>query len=324
MSSDYIDRLRHELLRAGASTQPQRRRPARIKRALPTLVTAGAVALVGVALLLTWPGVRSDERPVEPADGAAQMTYRVEPSGAAEQTAQVLRERLAAAGVDGADVTVSGGSLTITAPPDAREAVTSLTQPGRVAFYDWERSVLGPRGEPAPEDSSTTGGPDAGRGAAVTKAEAEARAAAAPDGRVVRAENGGGWFALGGEPALTDADVAGAESMVIQATQHPIVVVELTADGRAAFTELTRELAHRGARLGGPGSGIEATQHLAIVIDDQIVAVPFIDFRAAPNGIDGADGAQISGNLTEETARQMASVLDSGPLPGALTSAAGG
>ena len=33
MSSDYIDRLRHELLRAGASTQPARRRPARFRRA---------------------------------------------------------------------------------------------------------------------------------------------------------------------------------------------------------------------------------------------------------------------------------------------------
>ena len=324
MSSDYIDRLRHELLRAGASTQPQRRRPARLKRALPTLATAGAVALVGLALLLTWPGVQSDERPVEPADGTAQMTYGVEPSGAADQTAQVLRERFAAAGVDGADVTVSGGSLTITAAPGAREAVTALTQPGRVAFYDRERSVLGPRGEPALEDPSTTGGPDAGRGAAVTKAEAETRAAAAPGGRVVRAENGDGWFALGGEPPLTDTDIAGADSMVIQATQHPIVVVELTADGQAAFTELTREVAQRGARLAGPGSGIEATQHLAIVIDDQIVAVPFIDFRLAPNGIDGSEGAQISGNLTEETARWMAGVLDSGPLPGALTNAAGG
>ncbi len=83
---------------------------------------------------------------------------------------------------------------------------------------------------------------------------------------------------------------------------------------------VARELAHRGADLAEAGSGIEASQHLAIVIDDRIVAVPFIDFRVAPDGIDGADGAQISGNLTEETARQMASILDSGPLPGRLSS----
>jgi preprotein translocase subunit SecD len=323
MSSDYIDRLRHELLRAGASAQPWWFRPARLRRALPALVTAGAVALVAAALLVTWPAVRTDERPVEPAAPGEAQTYRVEPSGAAEQTAHVLRERLAAAGVAGAAVSVAGDSLTITAPPAAHDAVTALIQPGHVGFYDWERSVLGPGGKPAPTDPETTGNPDAGRGAAVTKAEAEARAAAAPDGRVVRAENGDGWFALGGGPALTDADVDSADSMVIQATQHPIVVVELTPQGQAAFAELTRELAHRGASLAEPGSGIEANQHLAIVIDDRIVAVPFIDFHVAPNGIDGAEGAQISGNLTEETARQMASILDSGPLPGTLTSTGG-
>jgi preprotein translocase subunit SecD len=319
MSSDYIDRLRHELLRAGASAQPRWYRPARLRRALPALVTAGAVALVAAALLVTWPAVRTDERPVEPPDPGAGQTFRVEPSGAAEQTAQVMRERLAAAGVAGADVAVAGDRLTITAPPAARESVTALTQPGHVGFYDWERSVLGPGGKPAPTDPETTGNPDAGRSAAVTKAEAAARAAAAPNGRVVRAENGSGWFALGGEPALTDTDIDQAKSMVVQATAHPIVVVELTPRGQDAFAELTRELAHRGANLAEPGSDFEASQHLAIVIDDRIVAVPFIDYRVAPDGIDGADGAQISGNLTETTARQMASILDSGPLPGTLS-----
>jgi preprotein translocase subunit SecD len=234
----------------------------------------------------------------------------------------VLRERLAAAGIDGADVSVgSEATLTITAPPEARPALTVLTQPGHIAFYDWERSVLGPRGEPAPGDSSVTGGPDAGRSAAVTKAEADERAARSPGARVVRAEDGGGWFALGGEPALTDAEIAGAEDMFIQATRHPIVVVDFTAGGRTAFTELTRELAHRGSEQAAGGQDdLAATQHLAIVIDDRIVAVPFIDFRMAPDGIDGSEGAQISGNLTRETARQIAAVLDTGPLPAALSS----
>ena len=31
------------------------------------------------------------------------------------------------------------------------------------------------------------------------------------------------------------------------------------------------------------------------MIDDRVVAVPVIDFQAAPQGIDGVDGAQISG-----------------------------
>ena len=61
-------------------------------------------------------------------------------------------------------------------------------------------------------------------------------------------------------------------------------------------------------------------QHLAIVIDDRIVTVPFINFRMAPEGIDGAKGVQISGGLTPETARQTAAIVSTGPLVGALVS----
>jgi preprotein translocase subunit SecD len=327
MSSDYIDRLRDELLRAGASSRSERR-SVRVKRALrplPAVAAAAAVALIAVALVLAWPADRT-ERPVQPAGDGVQMSFRLEPSGAAaaERTAQVMRERLAAAGVDDADVSVSSsGGLTVTAPAADRDAVTALAHTGRVAFYDWERSVLGPDGAPAPADPSVTGGPDAGAAAAVTKAEAEARANRSPGGRVVRAEAGRseGWFALGGEPALTNADIAGAEPTVDQAMQEPVVVVELTADGQAAFRELTRELARHGeARAAAGVDDLEAMQHLAIVIDDRIVNVPFIDFRVVPNGIDGAEGAQIMGGLTPETARQTAAIVSTGPLPAALVS----
>jgi preprotein translocase subunit SecD len=328
MSSDYIDRLRHELLRAGASSRSERRlvRVKQALRPLPAVAAAVAVALIAVALVLAWPADRTDERPVQPAGDGVQMSFRLEPSGAAaaERTAQVMRERLAAAGVDDADVSVSSsGGLTVTAPAADRDAVTALTHTGRVAFYDWERSVLGPDGTPAPADPSVTGGPDAGAAVAITKAEAEARANRSPGGRVVRAEAGrsDGWFALGGEPALTDADVAGAEPTVDQARQEPVVTVELTADGQAAFTELTRELARRGDERAAAGvDDLEAMQHLAIVIDDRIVNVPYINFRMAPNGIDGADGVYIVGNLTPETARQTAAIVSTGPLPAALVS----
>jgi SecD/SecF fusion protein len=43
--------------------------------------------------------------------------------------------------------------------------------------------------------------------------------------------------------------------------------------------------------------------------------VPFIDFRQNPEGIDGASGMQISGDLTRESARQLAALLSAGPLP---------
>ena len=83
MSTDYIDRLRHELLRAGASTRRERR-SVRVKRALrplPAVAAAAAFALIAVALVLAWPANRGDERPVQPAGDGVQMPFRVEPSG---------------------------------------------------------------------------------------------------------------------------------------------------------------------------------------------------------------------------------------------------
>ena len=58
-----------------------------------------------------------------------------------------------AAGIDG-KVTAAAGTLTITAPG---AAATALTAPGRFAIYDWERSVLGPDGRPAPTDAGGDG-----------------------------------------------------------------------------------------------------------------------------------------------------------------------
>ena len=300
MNSDYIPRLRRELLRAGA-TEPSRWAP--VARGLRPLAVAAAVALVALAVVLVVPW-GDDEQPSRPVESPpSTLTYRGEPSSAAD-SARVMRERLAAAGVGDAGVSVAaGGSLTITVPASARADVAALVRSGRFAIYDWERSVLGPRGTPAPGD-------------ATTKSVAEARAARAPDGRAVRAPSTDpdGWFALGGPPALTNADIQGARSDVDPTTQEPIVVLHLTAEGRKAFTRLTRELARRGSANAAPGAGVEAAQHFAIVIDDRIMSVPFIDFRQTPDGLDGAAGMQIQGGLTPDTARQLAAVLSAGPL----------
>ena len=157
MSSDYIPRLRRELLRAGA-TKPSRWAPA--ARGLRPLAAAAAVALVVLAVVLAFPrGDEQPSRPVEPPAGTLQLSYRGEPSSAAA-SARVMRERLAAAGVRDASVSVAaGGSLTITVPAAARADVAALVRSGRLAIYDWERSVLGPRSTPAPRDESVTGGP---------------------------------------------------------------------------------------------------------------------------------------------------------------------
>ena len=314
MSSDYIPRLRRELLRAGA-TKPSRLRRPHPARALQPLAGVAAVALVAVAVALALP--RGDESPDRATAGKATLSYRIDPSDAASAE-RVMRDRLEAAGVRGAAVSVSGGSLTITAPHSARADVTALAQSGRIGIYDWERSVLGPRGAPAPGSASVTGGENAGRAGAISKPAADKRAAGG--GQVVRALGGatGGWFALGGKPALTNADVERALVVVDVPTKEPAVALELTGDGEDAFTALTREVARRGAANAPPGSGIESAQHFAIVVDDRIMSVPYIDFRQAPDGIDGATGVHILGGLTEETARRLAALLNTGPLAASL------
>jgi preprotein translocase subunit SecD len=311
MSSDYIPRLRSELLRAGA-TKPSRWAPA--ERALRPLAIAAAVALIALAVVLAFP--RGDERPIVTSADAVHLSFRGEPS-AASASARVMRERLAAAGVRDARVAVAaGGTVAVTVPASARADVAALADSGRIGIYDWERSVLGPRGEPAPRDASVTGGQGAGQSAATTQAVAEARAQRAAGGRAVRAESpGNGWFALGGPAALTNADIENARADVDPTTRQPIVVLELTAGGQQAFAGLTRELAHRG------GNRIEEAQHLAIVIDDRIAGVPYIDARQAPNGIDGLDAVQISGGLTPQTARRLAALLSAGPLAAPLSPA---
>jgi hypothetical protein len=65
------------------------------------------------------------------------------------------------------------------------------------------------------------------------------------------------------------------------------VSVALTEAGREAFARLTREV----ARYGGRDQG---WHHLAVVVGDEIVAFPEIDFDAYPDGIPDAPGIEIT------------------------------
>jgi len=279
---------------------------------LRPLGLAAAVAAVAAAVVLALPDRPGDERPATSGE-RVELRYRLEPAGAAaaKESAEVLRTRLVAAHIDGAQVAVtSAAGVTVTVPAAARADVAALTRPGRLAFYDWERSVLGPDGRPAPADESVTGGQDAGRGAAITKDAADALAAGVPGSRAVRAEVGDGWFVLGGPPALTNAEIA---SVSVHAGELPAVAVEFTPAGQDAFTKLTRAIARR-----GDGSAA-SWQHFVIVLDDRIVNVPYINHLEAPDGIDGSVGAHITGEMAPDDLRRTAAILTAGPLSAALT-----
>ena len=257
------------------------------------------------------------------------MTYRAASrasDGALDRTARVMRARLAALGIRQGRVTRAGDRLRVTVPAAQRAAAAAvLGRRARLAFYDWEPNVLGPDGKPAPRDTRVTGGDAAGtagvgshprRVAAVTARRAGGRAI------VVRAEPPSGrrptdqWFVLRDDAALTGADVVNARAGADPDTGRPIVAFRFTDGGRRRWHDVTRAIAQRGqaAQLPGTVSG----QHFAVVLDDQLLSVPFIDYRTNPDGIDAVQGSQISGGFTPASARALAAMLRSGPLPVAV------
>ena len=97
---------------------------------------------------------------------------------------------------------------------------------------------------------------------------------------------------------------------------EPIVTFDFTDKGQKAFQQVTSEVAQRGpttpTRCPDPE---QSSQHFAIVLDNELVSVPYIDFRENPDGIDGTNGAQISGGFTITSAQDLANLLKIGALP---------
>jgi SecD/SecF fusion protein len=114
-------------------------------------------------------------------------------------------------------------------------------------------------------------------------------------------------------PALLGTDIRNPEQNFDQQFgNEPIVRFEFTDRGREAFQEITRAIAHRGRdnafRAPDP-------QHFAIVLDDELVSAPSIDYVEYPDGIDGRTGAEISGSFTIDSAQDLAEILKIGALP---------
>ena len=89
-------------------------------------------------------------------------------------------------------------------------------------------------------------------------------------------------YELHGQPAVDgDAiDRAGVRA------NGSAVSIPLTAAGTEAFARLTKEV----ARVGGRDQG---WHHVAVVVGDEIVAFPEIDFDVYPNGIPDAPSLQL-------------------------------
>jgi SecD/SecF fusion protein len=127
------------------------------------------------------------------------------------------------------------------------------------------------------------------------------------------------WYVLADNIALRGDDIRNPEQQFDQGaggSGQPVVSFEFTSEGRETWRNVTREIAQRGQSQQIPGtSPQEAAQHFAIVLDDELISVPFIDFVQNPRGIDGGQGSQIEGGFTIQSAQELANLLKTGALP---------
>ncbi len=127
------------------------------------------------------------------------------------------------------------------------------------------------------------------------------------------------WYVLEDDVALRGKDIKNPEQNFDQGaggSGAPIVTFDFTDKGRETWQKVTREIAQRGTENLFPGSDPRtAAQHFAIVLDNELVSVPFIDFQQNPDGIDGRNGSQIEGGFTPKSAQELANILKTGALP---------
>jgi SecD/SecF fusion protein len=136
------------------------------------------------------------------------------------------------------------------------------------------------------------------------------------------------YFVFEDQPELTGDEIQNPEQNFDPTTNAPNVTFEFTDAGREAFQTVTERIAQRGLEsvppeLQGqictdPEQADAFSQTFAIVLDNEIVSRPIINFCENPEGISGDTGAQISG-LDLEEAQDLAEFLKIGALPVNLT-----
>jgi SecD/SecF fusion protein len=146
----------------------------------------------------------------------------------------------------------------------------------------------------------------------------EARPVESASGKVTQ-ESPNSWYVLNDDPVLTGADITNPVQSFDEGAGgngEPNVNFGFNSHGKEVFQQVTKEIARRGQEAQLPGVPKQsAEQHFAIVLDDQLITVPYIDYTANPEGIDASNGSEISGGFTITSAQNLANELQSGALP---------
>ena len=116
-------------------------------------------------------------------------------------------------------------------------------------------------------------------------------------------------------PEMTGADLKLSGTRAdVDPQQGAIVLMQFTKDGARIFQDITKKEAAYG-RLQSGIAGNKVEGHFAIVLDREIKSWPSIDWEQYPNGIEGSNGAQITGLDGFGEAKNLALVLQTGALP---------
>ena len=138
------------------------------------------------------------------------------------------------------------------------------------------------------------------------------------NGKISKAEPNS-YYVLNDDPVLEGGDINNPQ----QGFQNegggsglPDVTFGFDSHGKTVFERVTKEIAKRGENAQLPGvTKAAALQHFAIVLDEQVITAPSIDYTAYPDGIDASSGSQITGGFTLTSAQNLADELQSGALP---------
>jgi SecD/SecF fusion protein len=205
---------------------------------------------------------------------------------ATDRSLEVLRRRVDALGVSEPTLARSGERRIIVELPgiqDPREAAEVIGRTAQLTFHP----VLAI--EP----------PDPAAGATPTPAP--------PDGEMVLADESGQRLRLG-PAALTGEGVGKAQAAIDPQTALGwFVTIDFRGAGERAWAELTGR-----AACAPPG---DPQRRVAIVLDEEILSAPQVDPGVAcETGIVGGS-TQITGDFTEEEARELGVLIQAGALP---------
>jgi SecD/SecF fusion protein len=124
---------------------------------------------------------------------------------------------------------------------------------------------------------------------------------------------GAQFYVLKDNVALRGSDITNPQQTTASNAGAPVITFGFSSKGNTEFQKVTAQIARRGGQVSGLGRTLN--QHFAVALDNQLITVPFIDYKQYPDGINGDQGADISGSFTKASAQDLANELRLGALP---------